>query len=204
MAKVRAYRFNPSHLIYLSSYLTYGSLLILSLYMVISQDIVDIVVLNQYNTFISMQELDAISFGSFKLLISYLFMIFSLLLIMHIGTLFLIIRGTLYTVIPSRGIIRIKKGIFSKQVDVIKIENILDIDSSISVMERLLGLGTITMYTSGDMSAISDKISGEERRRLAEINSNVVRGYVSIRKMVSIKKADFIRNTILKAQQKRR
>lgn len=118
---------------------------------------------------------------------------------LNILVLYLTVKTTEYIIIPAKEKIKVKKGIIAKRIDVIMIENIEDIDTNISILERFLDLGTLVLYTSGDMSAISDRLTAQERKRLDNINKNVVMNYMSsIRKMLSITRPQAVMDLILK------
>jgi len=147
------------------------------------------------NSFITIHDLNGI-FGDFKSLFSYVCLAFTLLMWLNMFWLFLVTRYTQYIISPSTRSIRIKKGILSKKTDNIDVENIADIDIEISVLENIFGLGTLIIYTSGDMSGISDKLTSSERKRLTDINKNVVKDFMSIKKMISIKNPQVISDFI--------
>jgi len=147
------------------------------------------------NSLITIRDLNGF-FGDFESLFRYVCLAFTLLMWFNVFWLFLVTKYTQYIISPTSKSIKIKKGILVKKIDNIDVKNIADIDVEISMLENIFGLGTLVVYTSGDMSGLSDKLTNSERKRLADINKNVVRDFMSIKKFKSIKNPQVVSNFI--------
>jgi uncharacterized membrane protein YdbT with pleckstrin-like domain len=148
---------------------------------------------------ITQYDLNSMTFGKFDEVFVYFTFLGVFILSLNMIVLYLTVKTTEYVVIPAKGKIKVKKGIIAKRIDTIMVENIKDIDINISILERFLGLGTLVLYTSGDMSAISDRLTAQEKKRLDNVNKNVVMNYMSIRKLLSVKKPQSVLNLIQNA-----
>ena len=195
MARAEVYTYTPSQAVNLMKYIGFSILSIVSIYFIFNQSIVDFIVSD--SKFITLENLDSIVSGDFKQYFSYLFMAVLLYLLLSMLYSYLVIKTTLYIINPSNKTIKIKKGIIAKNIDVIQISKVKDIDVSISIIERIFKLGTLVIYTNGDMSDISDDLTASERRKLQEVNNNVVTNFTSIRKMVSIGEPQFVLELIM-------
>jgi len=195
MARAEVYTYTPSQTVNLMKYIGFSILSIVSIYFIFNQSIVDFIVSD--SKFITLENLDSIVFGDFKQYFSYLFMAVLLYLLLSMLYSYLVIKTTLYIINPSNKTIKIKKGIIAKNIDVIQISKVKDIDVSISIIERIFKVGTLVIYTNGDMSDISDDLTVSERRKLQEVNNNVVTNFTSIRKMVSIGEPQFVLELIM-------
>ena len=192
--KIKAYKFQPSQIIHIKSYIVLSLLTLLFLYLSTINGAESISALS--GNFITQYDLNSIAFGKFDEVFTVFTFLGVLTLSLNMIILYLTVKTTEYIVIPAKGKIKVKKGIIAKRIDTIMIENIEDIDINISILERFLGLGTLVLYTSGDMSAISDRLTAQERKRLDDVNRNVVMNYMSIRKLLSVKKPQSVLNLI--------
>jgi len=197
MAKVKAYKFQPSQIIYIKSYIVLSLLITLFIYLSCVNGTEFLSALSE--NFITQYDLNSMAFGKFDEVFSVFIFLGVFILSLNMLVLYLIVKTTEYIIIPAKGKIKVKKGIIAKRIDTIMIENIKDIDINISILERFLGLGTLVLYTSGDMSAISDRLTAQERKRLDDVNKNVVMNYMSIKKLLSVKKPQSVLNLIQNA-----
>ena len=194
MTRVRAYRFKPSHIVYIKNYIVLSLLAVLFLYLSNLEGAKAIALVT--GNFITAYDLNSLTFGKFDEVYRIFCYASAFILLANILVLYLTVKTTEYIIVPSKRKIKIKKGIIAKSIDTIMFDSIEDVDIKISILERFLGLGTLVLYTSGDMSAISDRLTPQERKRLNDVNKNVVMNYMSIRKIFSIKRPQSVLNLI--------
>lgn len=96
---------------------------------------------------------------------------------------------TIYEIDIESYALYITFGIFNRETDIIFFDKILDIGKTKNFIEMIFKKGTLDLYTRGDLSNNGD-FSMEEKRQMDIINNNVAFGYMSLKKMKSIKEQD--------------
>jgi len=141
-------------------------------------------------------KLITIDIDKFNTFVSYGLLALIVIIGLNAFLFYLIVSTTEYRFYSGGKRLDIRKGILSKKTDAIFVGNVVDIDINNSLLERLFGLGTLTLYTSGDLSKNTEGLTPREKHRLDEINSNVVMHYMSIKKIKAVKEFNEIKKYI--------
>jgi len=141
-------------------------------------------------------KLITIDIDKFNTFVSYGLLALIVIIGLNAFLFYLIVSTTEYRFYSGGKRLDIRKGILSQKTDAIFVGNVVDIDINNSLLERLFGLGTLTLYTSGDLSKNTEGLTPREKHRLDEINSNVVMHYMSIKKIKAVKEFNEIKKYI--------